>query len=140
MNRNAFSVLFATVAVSAGVLLIGCSGESRTVALQPGAYIKKISDSRAQLVVVGKDQKHTVIDGDFKVTSPVSPSVGRLTVSSLGASYEVTTPACGAIHFIESKGGVICTTCMSIQSSPASYSNCPVAQVGAPTQWTPLGF
>ena len=126
--------------LAASALMAGCAKEVDTTTLAPGGYVIKMADEMAKLVVVSPDGKHTALDGAYKLTSPNSRTVGRFVPSSMNATFEVASKSCGALKYLDTKGGVICESCLSIAFNRANYPNCPLTAVRMPDMWILLNF
>ena len=113
--------------------LSGC-GNSDTSDLHPGAYVKRVSDNQAQLIIVDKDRQRTTIDGYFKGPARYEMIMGRWSPSSVSGEYDVSIKQCGVLHFIDTKAGALCTTCQAV-----SFPNCP-ATISRSLIWSPLGI
>lgn len=122
------------------VLLVACSGEV-AMPSEPGAYLQKLSDTKARLVVVTPENRVLSATGTFNSESPVPPALARITPSSVNGRYLVTTPNCGRLHFTEGKGvGVFCEECELVNMNRSGFASCELLQSNLPVFWTPQGI
>ncbi len=107
----------------------------------PGSYLKKISDTEAQMIIITATKQRTIIPGTFQNELTLPPYLGRIAPVSISGAYKVTTPNCGVLHFFEGKGvGLICQECETINANRGAYSKCELSKFNNSLLWLPIGI
>lgn len=122
------------------LLLVACSPDAG-IPSNPGAYLKKTTDTDAQLIVVNAGKQSVMIQGVFKNETPMHPMLGRIALSTISGRYSVKTPNCGTLHFVEAKGGgLFCETCVNMNLDRNLSSACELLKFDVPSIWLPMGI